>query len=31
MPWRAIGKMDNEELGAIYEYLTHLPDVPDGT
>jgi mono/diheme cytochrome c family protein len=31
MPWRAIGKMDDEELGAIYEYLTHLPDVPDGT
>jgi mono/diheme cytochrome c family protein len=28
MPWRAIGKMDDEELGAIYQYLTHLPDVP---
>ncbi len=28
MPWRAIGKMDDEELGAIYEYLTHLPDDP---
>jgi mono/diheme cytochrome c family protein len=26
MPWRAIGKMDDEELGAIYEYLTHMPD-----
>jgi mono/diheme cytochrome c family protein len=25
MPWRPIGKMDDEELGAIYEYLTHLP------
>jgi mono/diheme cytochrome c family protein len=25
MPWRAIGKMDDEELGAVYEYLTHLP------
>jgi len=25
MPWRAIGKMDDDELGAIYEYLTHLP------
>jgi len=28
MPWRAIGKMDDEELGAIYQYLTHLPDAP---
>ena len=26
MPWRPIGKMDDEELGAIYEYLIHLPD-----
>jgi mono/diheme cytochrome c family protein len=26
MPWRPIGKMDDEELGAAYEYLTHLPD-----
>jgi hypothetical protein len=25
MPWRPIGKMDNEELTAIYEYLIHLP------
>jgi mono/diheme cytochrome c family protein len=25
MPWRPIGKMDNEELGAVYEYLIHLP------
>jgi mono/diheme cytochrome c family protein len=31
MPWRAIGKMDDVELGAVYEYLTHLPDNPDGT
>jgi mono/diheme cytochrome c family protein len=26
MPWRSIGKMDDEELGAIYQYLIHLPD-----
>jgi mono/diheme cytochrome c family protein len=25
MPWRPIGKMDDEELTAIYEYLIHLP------
>lgn len=25
MPWRPIGRMSNEELRAIYEYLTHLP------
>jgi hypothetical protein len=25
MPWRPIGKMDDEKLCAIYEYLTHLP------
>src|SRR5262249_43778105 len=25
MPWRPIGRMDNEELAAVYEYLTHLP------
>ena len=25
MPWRPIGKMDDEELGAVYQYLTHLP------
>ncbi len=25
MPWRPIGKMDDEELAAIYEYLIHLP------
>jgi mono/diheme cytochrome c family protein len=26
MPWKPIGRMSNEELGAIYEYLTHLPN-----
>jgi hypothetical protein len=26
MPWRAIGKMDDQELGAIYAYLKNLPD-----
>jgi mono/diheme cytochrome c family protein len=26
MPWRSIGKMDNEELGAIYAALKRLPD-----
>jgi len=25
MPWRQIGKMDDDELTAIYEYLIHLP------
>jgi mono/diheme cytochrome c family protein len=25
MPWKPIGRMSDEELGAIYEYLTHLP------
>jgi mono/diheme cytochrome c family protein len=25
MPWRPIGRMDDEELIAMYEYLTHLP------
>ena len=29
MPWRAIGKMDDEELGAIYAYLKRLPDSPN--
>jgi cytochrome c553 len=24
MPWRPIGKMDDDELTAMYEYLTHL-------
>jgi mono/diheme cytochrome c family protein len=26
MPWQPIGKMDNEELAAMYEYLIALPD-----
>jgi mono/diheme cytochrome c family protein len=26
MPWRPIGKMDDEELTAIYTYLTNMPD-----
>jgi mono/diheme cytochrome c family protein len=25
MPWGVIGKMDDDELSALYEYLTHLP------
>jgi mono/diheme cytochrome c family protein len=25
MPWRPIGRMDDHELAAIYEYLIHLP------
>jgi hypothetical protein len=25
MPWRPIGKMHDEELGAVCQYLTHLP------
>jgi mono/diheme cytochrome c family protein len=25
MPWRPLGRMDDEELSAVYEYLTHLP------
>jgi mono/diheme cytochrome c family protein len=25
MPWKPIGRMSEEELGAIYEYLTQLP------
>src|SRR5262245_1992859 len=25
MPWRSIGQMDDDELAAVYEYLTHLP------
>ena len=24
MPWRPIGKMDDQELSAVYAYLTHL-------
>jgi mono/diheme cytochrome c family protein len=26
MPWRPIGRMSDEELGAVYQYLTHLPN-----
>jgi mono/diheme cytochrome c family protein len=26
MPWRPIGKMDDEELTAVYTYLTNMPD-----
>jgi mono/diheme cytochrome c family protein len=26
MPWRPIGRMDDDELTAIYQYLTQLPD-----
>jgi mono/diheme cytochrome c family protein len=26
MPWRSVGKMDDEELTAIYQYLTHMPN-----
>jgi len=25
MPWRPVGRMSDDELRAIYEYLTHLP------
>jgi hypothetical protein len=25
MNWRTFGKMDDDELGAIYEYLTYMP------
>jgi mono/diheme cytochrome c family protein len=25
MPWRPIGRMGDEDLRAVYEYLTHLP------
>jgi mono/diheme cytochrome c family protein len=27
MPWREMGKMDDDELSALYEYLTHLGSV----
>jgi hypothetical protein len=26
MPWRALGRMDDEELAAVYEYLTRGHD-----
>lgn len=25
MPWRPLGRMDDDELAAVYVYLTHLP------
>jgi mono/diheme cytochrome c family protein len=25
MPWQPIGRMEDEDLRAVYEYLTHLP------
>jgi mono/diheme cytochrome c family protein len=25
MPWRSVGKMDDDELAAIYQYLTDMP------
>jgi cytochrome c553 len=28
MPWGPIGKLDDEELAALYEYLTHLRGPP---
>jgi mono/diheme cytochrome c family protein len=28
MPWRDIGRMDDVELGALHEYLIHLPGAP---
>ena len=28
MPWGPIGKLDDEELAALYEYLTHLHGSP---
>jgi mono/diheme cytochrome c family protein len=27
MPWRSVGKMDDDELAAVYQYLTHLPNL----
>jgi hypothetical protein len=26
MPWQSIGRMSDDELSAVYEYLTHLPN-----
>ena len=26
MPWQSIGRMSDEELRAVYEYLTRLPN-----
>jgi mono/diheme cytochrome c family protein len=31
MPWRFIGKLDDEELAALFQYLTHLKDAQSGT
>jgi mono/diheme cytochrome c family protein len=28
MPWRPIGRMDDDDLTAIYTYLTQMPDQP---
>jgi mono/diheme cytochrome c family protein len=28
MPWRYIGKMDDVELGALYQYLVHVSGAP---
>jgi mono/diheme cytochrome c family protein len=28
MPWRTIGQMDDDELGALYAYLKSLPPAP---
>jgi hypothetical protein len=25
MAWQPIGRMGDDELGAVYQYLTHLP------
>ncbi|MDB5639295.1 MAG: hypothetical protein JWP51_4203 [Bradyrhizobium sp.] len=25
MPWQPVGRMGDDELGAVYQYLTHLP------
>jgi len=27
MPWRPIGTMSDDELSAIYEYLTRMPQL----
>jgi mono/diheme cytochrome c family protein len=26
MPWQPVGRMANEDLRAVYEYLTHMPE-----
>jgi hypothetical protein len=30
MPWQPVGRMGNEELRAVYEYPTHLPNSENG-